>query len=311
MFIIGNKDKKKLQSFFGPKSQYSLFFLKKWTMRVRKLLMHKRDQTPEIFKLVCNGVPYKLIITHEEGNNQISKIYEIYKMIEGLGYTPKVLYKENNFILTEFLTGNFASFNDQGFENNLGKFLANIHKIKPKKISKEKILIDVKNFLKNLEEVVSFNENIYQKIETELPENLIAGLTYGDHNVDNYLWVKNSLKLIDFGSFVYGDIIDIHLCSSPFFNKMNFNKFKTSYLDNGGMNQIFKYNSLLKTIALLRNASYNFDRYKTSPFYDWRMVNDRITNVKNALTNDEYLKNNVLGNKIKNFYFPKNIRFLK
>ena len=58
-----------------------------------------------------------------------------------------------------------------------------------------------------------------------MPSNFYTGLTYGDHNIDNYLWKNGDLKLIDFGSFVDGDIIDIHLCSSLFFRKMNLEKF--------------------------------------------------------------------------------------
>ena len=62
-----------------------------------------------------------------------------------------------------------------------------------------------------------------------MPNHFYTGLTYGDHNIDNYLWENGVLKLIDFGSFVEGDIIDIHLCSSLFFSKIDLEKFKDNY----------------------------------------------------------------------------------
>ena len=34
-----------------------------------------------------------------------------------------------------------------------------------------------------------------------MPDNFVAGMTYGDHNVDNYVWSEGKLKLIDFWIF--------------------------------------------------------------------------------------------------------------
>ncbi|MDA9171055.1 aminoglycoside phosphotransferase family protein [Alphaproteobacteria bacterium] len=307
MIFIDKNEKDMIKDYL--KSDFDHKFLKRWTMRVRKLLLPRKDQTPEIFKLISNNKQYKLIITHKEGNAQISKIYKIYRMIEKLNFTPKVVLKENNFILTEFLTGKFASFSDKNFEKNLGKMLSKLHSINRKKIKKENVLKQVKDFICNIKVIINLNDDVYREIADEMPEYLDTGLTYGDHNVGNYLWEDNELKLIDFGSFVYGDIIDIHLCSSPFFRKMNIKEFKKSYINNGGNNFIFKHFNLLKKIALLRSASYNFDRYKTSPFYDWRQVNDRIINVKNTLTVDNYFKNKIITDNVKNFYFPKNFLY--
>lgn len=304
MFFISSKDKLIIKEFL--RNDFDWFYLKKWTMRVRKLLLLRKDQTPEIFKLVSNNKNYKLIITHDEGSDQISKIYQIYKMIETLDFTPKILFKKKNFILTEFLVGKFACFDDKYFEKSLGKMLAKLHSIKRIKIVKKDVLNQVSGFIYNLKDIISLHDSLYQEIEDEMPEYLEAGLTYGDHNIGNYLWENNQLKLIDFGSFVYGDIIDIHLCSSPFFKQMNLDEFKKSYIDNGGNETIFKYFNLLKKISLLRSASYNFDRYKTSPFYDWRQVNDRIINVKNTLTTDDYFKSKIIRDNVKDFYFPKN-----
>ena len=106
-------------------------------------------------------------------------------------------------------------------------------------------------------------------------------------------------------------ILSIYICVHlPFFRQMNIKEFKKSYIDNGGNDLIFKHFNLLKKIALLRSASYNFDRYRTSPCYDWRQLNDRIINVKNTLTMDDYFKNKIIIDNIKNFYFPKNFLYL-
>ena len=41
-----------------------------------------------------------------------------------------------------------------------------------------------------------------------------------------------------------------------------------------------------------------------------RNLNDRIINVKNTLTMDDYFKNKIIIDNIKNFYFPKNFLYL-
>ena len=140
-----------------------------------------------------------------------------------------------------------------------------------------------------------------------MPNIFYTGLTYGDHNIENYLWHNGSLKLIDFGGFVDGDITDIHLCSSIFFSKMNIDKFKESYLENGGTDFLFINKNILKKIALLRSAAYNLSRNKNCPQYDWRQVNDRIINVKNVLVNDDFFRSKIIYNNLKSYYFPYNL----
>lgn len=309
MFFIGKKEKKIIKNFL--REDFNWYYLKRWTMRVRKLLLSKANQTPEVFKLVTKNKSYKLLITHPEGSKQIKKIKKIYHQVKDLNFTPKILFEKEYFFISEFLEGEFADFNNNQFESNLGIMLAKLHSINKKEISKIQVFTQVEQFINNLQEIVKFDHNLLQELKDEMPSNFYTGLTYGDHNIDNYLWEKGDLKLIDFGSFVDGDIIDIHLCSSLFFRKMNLEKFKTSYLENGGTDFIFKNKDILKKIAILRSASYNFDRNKHCPQYDWRQVNDRIINVENVLIRDDYFKSKIIEETLKSYYFPNNLFRIK
>jgi len=305
MFFISSKDKQLIKNFL--QEDFDWYYLKRWTMRVRKLLLPKAKQTPEVFKLVTKNKSYKLLITHPEGSEQIRKIKENYNLVKNLNFTPKILFEKKYFFISEFLKGEFANFNNNQFETNLGTILAKLHSINKKQISKEKVINQVEYFINNLQEVVKFDDNLLEELKDEMPNHFYTGLTYGDHNIDNYLWENGVLKLIDFGSFVEGDIIDIHLCSSLFFRKMQLEKFKDSYKKSGGSDFLFIHKDILKKIAILRSASYNFDRNKNCPQYDWRQVNDRIINVNNVLIKDEYFKSKIIEETIKLYYFPNNL----
>ncbi len=304
MFYISSQNKKIIKKMIGEEFHY--FYLKRWTMRVRKLLLKKKEQTPEVFLLKTNLRKYKLVISHEEGNQQIKKIIKNYKFIEHLNYTPKILWNNENFFISEYLEGEFANFENVNFETNLAKLLADIHKINKFYIKKNRVINDVNHYINNLKNVFNFSNDLIKSLENLMPEKFVVGMTYGDHNIENYIWSGDQLKLIDFGSFVDGDIVDIHLCSSSFFKKINLKNFKNNYLKNGGNDFIFKNKNLLKYIALLRSASYNFDRYKSCPQYDWRQVNDRLTNVKNAIQNEKFFKKFLIDNRINTYFFPKN-----
>lgn len=304
MFYISLDNKKIIKKMIGEDFNY--FYLKRWTMRVRKLLLKKKEQTPEVFLLKTKLKKYKLVVSHKEGNEQIKKIIDNYKLVEHLNYTPKILWNNQNFFISEYLEGDFANFENENFEKHLAKLLADIHKINQFYIKKNIVINDVRNYINNLKSVFRFSNDLIKFLESLMPDKFLAGMTYGDHNVENYIWSEGQLKLIDFGSFVDSDIIDIHLCSSSFFNKINLENFKNNYLKNGGNNFIFKNKNLLKYIALLRSASYNFDRYKSCPQYDWRQVNDRLTNVKNAIQNEEFFKKFLIDNRVDRYFFPKN-----
>ena len=304
MFYVSLHNRKIIKKMIGEEVNY--FYLKRWTMRVRKLFLKKKEQTPEVFLLKTKSKKYKLVISHKEGNQQIKKIIKNYKFVEHLNYTPKILWSNENFLISEYLEGNFANFENVNFEIQLAKLLADVHKINQFYVKKNRVINDVKHYINNLKNVFKFSNDLIKSLEILMPDNFVAGMTYGDHNVDNYVWSEGKLKLIDFGSFVDGDIVDIHLCSSPFFKKINLKNFKNNYLKNGGNNFLFKNKDLLKYIALLRSASYNFDRYKSCPQYDWRQVNDRLINVKNAIENEIFFKKFLIENRINTYFFPKN-----
>ena len=60
MFFIGKKEKKIIKNFL--QEDFNWYYLKRWTMRVRKILLSKANQTPEVFKLVTKNKSYKLLI---------------------------------------------------------------------------------------------------------------------------------------------------------------------------------------------------------------------------------------------------------
>ena len=110
----------------------------------KKTLQPKAKQTPEVFKLVTKKNSYKLLITHPEGSAQIKKIKNIYSLIKNLNFTPKILFEKEYFFISEFLEGEFADFNNNQFESNLGTMLAKLHSINKNKYQNIKLLLKLK-----------------------------------------------------------------------------------------------------------------------------------------------------------------------
>ena len=125
MFYVSLHNRKIIKKMIGEEVNY--FYLKRWTMRVRRLFLKKNK--PQ--KSFCSkqNQKYKLVISHKEGNQQIKKIIKNYKFVEHLNYTPKILWSNENFFISEYLEGEFANFKNVNFEIQLAKLLADIHKI--------------------------------------------------------------------------------------------------------------------------------------------------------------------------------------
>ena len=136
MFYVSLHNRKIIKKMIGEEVNY--FYLKRWTMRVRKLFLKKKEQTPEVFLLKTKSKKYKLVISHKEGNQQIKKIIKNYKFVEHLNYTPKILWSNENFFISEYLEGEFANFKNVNFEIQLAKLLADIHKINQFYVKKNK-----------------------------------------------------------------------------------------------------------------------------------------------------------------------------
>lgn len=280
------------------KENFSSIYLKRWTIRVRKALMRKSEITPHAFKLITtSGKKFKLLITHMEAAESIELILKNYKIIENLEISPRIVAYNKKIIIAEFIDGVFPKFEDDKFVLQLSKIIAELNQINFNYINKKFFFDKFNKEYEILRDLIPSNINLFSYFNNELPDKIPTGFTYGDHNLENYIFKNNKIKLIDFGSFVNNEIIDVHLVSSVMYQeKINKNLFKENYLKYNSNNFLFENFKLLQIYSLLKIASVNRNKYFKVPFYDWRLRNNRKRNYTWAINtmisifnqNDQY-----------------------
>lgn len=282
MVFINGKDKNIIDEFIGER--YKRKYLKRWTIWIRKALMDRAKRTPDSYLIETeSGKRYKLLIAYDKGAHFISDIVANHKKVRHLGCSSEILTYGKRFILVEYIDGDFPSFDDAEFVVNLAKTLAILHRVSPEQQDTSVILDNVRSDINSLEGLLKNGDHIFSLITQGLPDRIPVGITYGDHNYNNYVWSDGQLRLIDLGSFVDDVVLDIHLAGSALFYKIDVDLFRQAYLEAGGFDFLFDYLETLKFISLIRSAAYNYERYNSAPVLDWRLRNARKHNYTWAL----------------------------
>lgn len=277
MLFFNRQDKIEIEAVVGRKFERK--YLKRWTIWIRKAIMNRALRTPDTYLLKGkDNKKYKLIISYNQGSHFIESIYSNYLKICHLNFCPKLLKHNKRFLLFEYIEGKISKFDDKSFAAKLGNTLAEINKIDLEYKSKNFLMEEINIYLNKLGNLIENHSKIRAILEHNLPDQVPYGITYGDHNVGNYVWKENQLYLIDMGSFVSNTLIDDHTAGSILYQKINMDDFKKYYLDNGGESFLFEYDKSLKLISLLKSASYNFGKFLEVPWYDWRLRNARKHN---------------------------------
>jgi len=241
--------------------------------------MDRTIRTPDTYLIRNNkGTKYKLIIAYDKGSHFIESIYQNYLKVSHLNCCPQLIKHNSRFLLFEYIEGEIAQFSDKNFASELGKALAEINKIGVRYESKNHLLKDIDIYMAKLDTLLDKKQKIQLLLENNLPDKVPYGMTYGDHNVGNYVWDGGRLCLIDMGSFVSDTLLDDHTAGSVLYEKIDLEDFKRSYLSNGGESFLFEYDKSLKLVSLLKSASYNYGKFLEVPWYDWRMRNARKHN---------------------------------
>ena len=283
MLYLSNLDIKKIENFLEEK--IILKSLKNWRAFVRKKILKQYPITPFPFLVISKSTKskYKLLLSEKNYEYQIDEIFKNNSQILNLDLSPKVLFKTDNFLLIEYIDGNFPNFEDKKFASKIGKYLAKLHSLNISLEKKDKIL---NNILDKKDIFYNHNINIEKIIKIlnkNLPSNLYKSFTYADHNLGNYIINNDSLKLIDLGSFLKSEIQDLHLLVSNMFHIIDKQTFWNSYFE---INKNKFISNHLNELCLL-SYSLNFInmdfRIKKSPFYDLRVKYHKRQNLNNLI----------------------------
>jgi hypothetical protein len=258
--------------------------LKKITVRIRKLYQQKKYKTPNPFLITTTkSKKYKALIGPSYLNHQFETMVFIQDKLKKLELSPEIISSGDGFLIAEYLDGNVPIPNDEYFVTSFSKIFAKIHNIDTSTFNTNQIRIDAVNIINKFIQDHKIKSNILKILEKKLPAYLSKGITYADHNINNYLWCNNKLKLIDFGSFQKNVPLDFNLSGSVLFNLMNEANFWKSYLKEGGLESVFINRKIAKILGFLFAIDYNYQRYKDVPFFDFRLKNARKINVKSQL----------------------------
>ena len=263
--------------------------LKKFTVRIRKLYQQKKYKTPNPFLVHTNGnKKFKVLIGPNYLQDQFIKMNDIQNKIKKLDLCPDIIKIGDGFLIAEYLEGGFPN-TDSDFAKKIGKIFADLHNIEYSKIGTKELVKNSISIAEKFFREIEIKKRIIRCLEEHTPENFFKGITYADHNLTNYISTNKSVKLIDFGSFQSDHPLDFGLLSSNLFLKIDEDLFWRSYLDNGGFKSIYESKLIMKLIGSLRGIEYNFQRFKDTPRFDFRLRNNRKMNVKNQIKNIEEL----------------------
>ena len=107
MLYLSNLDIKKIENFLEEK--IILKSLKNWRAFVRKKILKQYPITPFPFLVISKSTKskYKLLLSEKNYEYQIEEIFKNNSQILNLDLYPKVLFKTDNFLLIEYIDGNF------------------------------------------------------------------------------------------------------------------------------------------------------------------------------------------------------------
>lgn len=245
--------------------------LKNWKATIRKKILKQYPITPFPYLITCsNNEKYKLIMSEKNYESQIQSIIYNTSLIKNFDFVPKIILKKNNFIIVKYYEGEFPNYENENFAKKLGKIIASIHNSKNLVIDKSELINEVSKNKTTFERSdINFN-SIISKIEKDIPKQYPGYLTYGDHNVSNYVLHKNELILIDMGSYVFSKFIDHHLINSEMFKKIDKEIFFDFYNKTIKENYLFSNIEKIKFIGSILFFINAYQRYHLSPIYDLR-----------------------------------------
>jgi hypothetical protein len=283
--------------------KFSETAIKRFHIRIRNHLKKQENRQPVVFRLKLeNGIIFKLLKSKQSDNFELKRISENISKIKDLHIAPKIVQNNINSLLVEYIEGVFPNPEDNSFCLDLASIFAKLHNVdsslKDTSITKHNCQKDI-DFLYSSKLINKLEADKLNRILDDLlPEKMVYGISYTDHNMGNFIYDKNGkLWLIDLGSFQSELPLDMYLPHGRLKNIVASTEFENEYISNGGYSQIFEHQKILKVIASIRAAAMNkmilssefwSGLGKLIPILDFRLIQARSKNLKKTIF---YLKN--------------------
>ena len=262
---------------------YKLYPLKPLKKRVRQQLKKPEKRQPTVHLVVTEkGEKYKLLRANE-GSKNLLRIHNNKALLNRVDFAPKILFSDEQTVLTEYIEGTFPDLAGRDFAEALGKNLAYIYNVDIRMIKAEVLLKDIKSEMDFLVSHNALNRNMAEKIwdiyVTFKPDEIRTSMVYADLNKpDNYVIIpEKRLFFIDIGSFQTERITGEFLLGGPLYENLKRDIFKKSYLNEGGYELIFVHEKFIMLTNLIRLSAFYLRKYFNIPSYlfvlkTWQLI---------------------------------------
>ena len=269
--------------------------IKRWTVRYRNALKKPDIRQPTVFFVRgSSGKNYKLLHSPARSVLEIERISTLHQKIGGVVSAPKIIWMDPSNILAEFIEGDFSDLTDKSMLSQLGENFGLMHKFSSVEKSTVKIVEDRMSDLEYLCKKKLIDRHLETKassfIEKFMPNKLLFGLSYTDHNTSNFVTDHNGrLHLIDLGSFQENVPLDQHLAISGLKVVLDSPYFCEPYLAAGGKKIIFENKNLFFVVNQVKSMADNAKILESDwwgdglgrlvPHLDFRLVRARKKNI--------------------------------
>ena len=250
---------------------------------VRRALGERRPLglVPYLVRL-GDGRRVKLMSGRWWARQAVAEIAATYAAVSHLACVPRLLWRDDDNLIVEFVAGETPNVDDANFADTLGSTLAAIHGIDVGSVARDEVVAHAERTLARLVDAQVAGHEAVGTATRWLVKNLPAALrtswAYADLKESNFCWSADGrLVAFDLGSFRRASITDEYLAGGklsgePLLKRLKHpGRLRDSYRASpGGYPELFDAFAWLEPLSAVRLASEVLDRRDALPHLFWR-----------------------------------------
>ena len=212
-----------------------------------------------------DGRKFKLLSTSLRNRHWIDLHLFNYEVASKLKFVPRVMWSDACHLLVEFIEGALPAIEGDDFAIKLGQCLAQVHHVDANELSMDVVLQNIERDLQTIVRAQAISNAAASRLRDRLadclPSRVRTSLTYVDLQRSNFCIAESGeLIFLDLGSFQRGRFTDDSLFGHKLVrptlrHSLNLDLLKESYLDSGGVTQLFEWGKYLEVLDDIRKAA--------------------------------------------------------